>query len=135
MPQADKEIALRGVLCCRLHRGRFGGRLGGLVDELHPLLCPLGRTGKAGVTGEATGHLLHHGLQGVELVGVQCAGELRNALLIELHKAAVELVGAVLELEHTLKEGSDDDDLAAADAEELDDSDDFSDDYSDEDMD
>ena len=35
----------------------------------------------------------------------------------------------------TLKEGSDDDDLAAADAEELDDSDDFSDDYSDEDMD
>ena len=36
---------------------------------------------------------------------------------------------------YTLKEGSDDDDLAAADAEELDDSDDFSDDYSDEDMD
>ena len=36
---------------------------------------------------------------------------------------------------YTLKEGSDDDDQAAADAEELDDSDDFSDDYSDEDMD
>ena len=39
------------------------------------------------------------------LVGVQRTGELRDALGVELHKAAVELVGAVLELEHTLIQG------------------------------
>ena len=102
MPQAEEEIALRGVVCRRLHRSRFGGRLGGLVEELHPAGRTLGYTGKAGVVGETAGHLFHHGLQGVELVSVQRTGELRNALLIELHEAAAELVGAVLELEHTV---------------------------------
>ena len=105
VPQAEEEAALRSVICRRLHRSRFGGRLGGLVEELHPAGRTLGRTGKAGVVGEAAGHLLHHGLQGVELVGIQRTGELRNALLVELHEAAAELVGAVLELEHTVIQG------------------------------
>ena len=41
----------------------------------------------------------------MELVGVQRTGELRNALVVELHEAAAELVGAVLELEHTVIQG------------------------------
>lgn len=102
MPQAEEEAALRSVVCRHLHRSRFGGRLGGLVEELHPAGRPLGYTGKAGVVGETAGHLFHHSLQGVELVGVQRTGELRNALVVELHEAAAKLVGAVLELEHTV---------------------------------
>ena len=41
----------------------------------------------------------------MELVGVQRTGELRNALVVELHEAAAELVGAVLEPEHTVIQG------------------------------
>ena len=41
----------------------------------------------------------------MELVGVQRTGELRNALVVELHEAAAELVGAVLELEHAVIQG------------------------------
>ena len=71
VPQAEEEVTFRSIVCRRLHRSRFGGRLGGLIEELHPAGRPLGYTGKAGVVGETAGHLFHHSLQGVELVGVQ----------------------------------------------------------------
>ncbi len=64
-----------------------------------------GCTGKAGVAFQPVGHLVQHGLEAVQLILIQCAGQLGDALLVELVQTIVQLVSAVVQLACTLVQG------------------------------
>ena len=105
LPQAGEEVAL-------LHIGgglggniRSGDRLTGLIDELHAAGSILGLTGKAGVVLQTAGHLVQHGLQAMDLLLVQSAGQLGDALLIELVQAIVQPDRAIAELACAIIQG------------------------------
>ena len=84
---------------------RSGDRLTGLIDELHAAGSILGLTGKAGVVLQTAGHLVQHGLQAMDLLLVQCAGQLGDALLIELVQAIVQPDRAIAELACAIVQG------------------------------
>ncbi len=77
---------------------RSGHGLGGLVHKLHAAVGALRCTGKAVVAFQTVGHGIQHGLEAVQLILVQCAGQLGDALLVELVQAVVQLMGAVVQL-------------------------------------